>query len=299
MDQQTRLALSQLAANQRGLFSAAQAARLGIGPRQLTGASAKGYLRRARLGVYAIEGTPPSRWEYILAAALAAGPDAVISHSSAAAIHRLHGGRPGAAEITMRSYVRLRLAGVITHRTLLLPDADLVTRYGVTITSPVRTLVDMAALVAPAFLERMVDEGLIARRSSVADLVTGLDRAAVNAPGRGRLEQALQLRNESPSAESVLEARVYAALKPLAPYEAHFVLAQGTKIFVLDAAWPDRLVGAEVVGRDHRVASRSAFDRERRKLNVLAAAGWRVAHLTAAMSTEEITSSVRALLGTT
>jgi len=153
--------------------------------------------------------------------------------------------------------------------------------------------------VAPAFLERMVDEGLIARQFSVADLVACLDRAAANAPGRGRLERALQLRNESPSAESMLEARVYEALKPLAPYETHFVMAKGKKIFVLDAAWPDRRVGAEIVGRDHRVASRSAFDRERRKLNVLAAAGWRVAHLTAAMSAEEITSSVRALLGMT
>jgi len=43
-------------------------------------------------------------------------------------------------------------------------------------------------------------------------------------------------------------------------------------------------------------ASRSAFDRERRKLNALVTAGWRIAHLTAAMSADEMVATVRALL---
>ena len=73
----------------------------------------------------------------------------------------------------------------------------------------------------------------------------------------------------------------------------------GGRVYVIDAAWPEYRVAAEVVGRAHRVASRSAFDRERRKLNELGAFGWRIAHLTAVMSAEEMIGAVRSLLGPT
>jgi hypothetical protein len=51
-----------------------------------------------------------------------------------------------------------------------------------------------------------------------------------------------------------------------------------------------------VLGRAHRVVSLSAFERGRRKLNALGAAGWQIAHLTAAMSAAEMVAAVKALL---
>jgi hypothetical protein len=85
-------------------------------------------------------------------------------------------------------------------------------------------------------------------------------------------------------------------LRALSPFQAHFVLSVGKAVYVIDAAWPDKRVGAEIVGRAHRVASRSAFDRERRKLNDLASVGWRIAHLTSAMSPTEMIAAVKRLL---
>ena len=298
MEKGARTALSRLAESQLGLFSAAQAARLGISRAQLSRATRHGYLRRPRSAVYAFGGVPASPLEAQVAAALAAGPDAVVSHRAAASIHRLHGisGGPIAPELTVPRQQFPRLSGVVIHRAGPLPREDVSTRYGVQVTWPARTLIDLASCLGPAALARVLDEGLIERRWGTAELKECLLRTVPNAHGRPIIEGLLALRAEGPAADSVLEARAFAALRPLAPFKTHFVIGIGKFVYVIDAAWPVRRVGAEIVGRSHRAASRSAFDRERRKLNALVTAGWRIAHLTAAMSADEMVATVRALL---
>jgi predicted transcriptional regulator of viral defense system len=298
MDQLARTALGQLAQSQRGLFSAAQAAQLGITPAQLYRSLRSGHLRRLRRGVYAVRGTPPSAWEHFLAAALAAGPGAAISHGSAAAIHRFYCAPTAKAspELTVRRDQTIGLEGVTVHRSSLLEPEDVVSKYGVLITSPVRTLVDLARRTGLVVLERTLDESVIARQLSVPEVAACLARSAPNLPGRGRLQRLVDLRLESPVADSMLEARAFRALAVLGPFEAHHVVEVGGKCLVLDAAWPAFRVGAEIVGRGHRVASRSAFDRERQKLNILAGAGWEIAHLVATMSDDAMVGAVNTLL---
>jgi very-short-patch-repair endonuclease len=289
--------LASTAEAQCGLFSAAQATKLGTSYSQLSRAACSGAVRRVRSGVYAMAGTPPSRWEPLVAAALAGGPSAVMSHSSAAALHGLYfAGAGSVPEITFIGPHRSRLSGVRAHRCTSLAPEDMVTRYGVLVTSPARTIVDLAGRASKPFLERMVDEALIARHLTVAELRGCLGRAAANKLGRQALDHLLLLRSEEPVADSALELRAYRALEPLQPFYAHFGLTLGRSVYVLDAAWPRHKVAAEVIGRSHRVASRSAFDRERRKFNALAGAGWQVAHLTAAMSDDEMRQAVIALL---
>ena len=89
MEREIRNQLRRLAAKPAGLFSAAQAAQLGVSYNWLSRAVSQGHLRRSRHGVYVIAGTPASRWEPMVAAALSAGPEAVVSHSTAASAHRL------------------------------------------------------------------------------------------------------------------------------------------------------------------------------------------------------------------
>ncbi len=84
--------------------------------------------------------------------------------------------------------------------------------------------------------------------------------------------------------------------RPLRPFEVHFALVFGNSVYVLDAAWPECKVGVEIIGRAHRLASLSAFDRERRKLNALGMAGWKICHLTAAMSPRDMAMAARAML---
>jgi hypothetical protein len=296
MDKATRTALSSMAAAQRGLFSVAQAKEIGVSCAQLSRANAAGQLRRLRRGVYVISGTPSLQWEQIVGAALAAGPQAVVSHASAAAVHGFEFGVTGIVELTVPRWGYSRPQGVVVHRSRDLTGADVVTRRGLLVTTPCRTLVDLAERLSPARLEKLLDEGLIVRRWTLPELQECLSRARPNLSGRTRIQRLLQLRWDDHSADSFLEARIFRALNPLEPFAVHYVVEVGAAVYVIDAAWPEHRVGAEVIGWAPRRASRSAFDRERRKLNALVRAGWRVAHLTAAMSTAEIVSSVRALL---
>ena len=230
-----------------------------------------------------------------MAAALAAGPGAVVSHAGAAAFHRLNGlaAASHVPELIVPRDRYPRLSGVVVHRCGPLSPQDIAVKCGVLVTSPARALIDLAGRYKLKALERILDEGLIERRFGIVEVQRCLGRTAPNAPGRSQIQQLLTVRSEGPAADSILEARSFEALQPLAPFKVHFILGIGGNVYVLDAAWPDRRVAAEVVGRSHRMASRSAFDRERRKLNALAGAGWRVAHLTSAMSAPEMVAAVR------
>jgi very-short-patch-repair endonuclease len=296
VDKVTRDALNNLAAAQRGLISVTQARQLGLSPHQVMRAASAGYLRRVRRGVYALASLRPSSWDELVAAVLAAGPAAVVSHGSAATVHRLEFGASKAVELTLLPGGAARPPGVAVHRASDLTDADIVQVKGLSVTSPCRTLVDLAHRLGANLTEKALDEGLIQRRWTVAEMSACLSRARRNLRGRARLERLLALRAEEPSAESALEALMFRCLAPLAPFRVHHVVTIGGVSYNIDAAWPDAQVGAEIAGRSHRVASRSAFDRERRKLNVLAAAGWRIAHLTAVMSRDEVLRTVRSLL---
>jgi hypothetical protein len=297
VDKTARLALGRIAASQRGLFSVAQASEIGVNNAQLLRAESSGALRRVRRGVYAMAGIALSPWEEIVAAALAAGPDAVVSHASAAAVHRFEYGPLGRVELTLPRHGHSRPPGVTVHRSTDLAQEDIVERNGVLVTSAPRTLVDLAGRLEPSLTEKLLDEGLIERRWTVKQVQDCLSRARQNVPGRAQLRDLLALRAEEPNADSVLESRVFRALEPLMPFEVHFSTVLGGRVYVIDAAWPADRVGAEVVGRAHRVASRSAFDRERRKLNELGAFGWKIAHLTAVMSAEEMIVAVSSLIG--
>jgi very-short-patch-repair endonuclease len=137
---------------------------------------------------------------------------------------------------------------------------------------------------------------LIARQVRIEQVAACLGRAPLNLPGRATIQRLIDLRAESPIADSVLEARAYRVLAAFGPFEVHYVVTACGKTFVLDAAWPEHKVGVEIDGRAPRLASRSAFDRERRKLTHLAAAGWTIGHLTAAMPDREMLEAVGMLL---
>lgn len=145
----------------------------------------------------------------------------------------------------------------------------------------------------------MLDEGLISRRWSIDEIAQSAGRLPTNFPSRRAHSQLVALRAESPVADSILEAkllRVVCGIGGFGPVAVHHQVVVHGSLYVLDATWPHLRVAVEVVGRAHRVASRSCFDRERRKFNALAADGWQVAHLTAAMSDREVGRDVTRLL---
>ncbi len=152
-----------LAAHQDSLVTVDQARTLGVSPTMLLAATERGWLDRQRLGVYVVAGAPPSRWRAVRAAALMAGAGAVVSHTTAAALHRFHGVMADGVEITVPYPARRALDGVRIHRSKTLRDDDQQNLNGIRVTTPVRTMIDIADRFHDPLLGAIVDEGAIGR----------------------------------------------------------------------------------------------------------------------------------------
>jgi hypothetical protein len=298
MRQEQVLALSQLAVEQHQLFTLAQAEGLGVSGESLRRAVAKGWLRRPRRGVYAFSGARSSVWEPAMAAVLGAGPGAALSHRTAAAIHQF----PeilwsGDVELSVPKSRQCRMEGVVVHRTSLLTPADVEERRGVLVTSPVRTLIDLAGVVEMSLLTAVLDEGALHRRWTYAEVAAGVDRVmASGRRGVGSLRQLVIPRVGTPIPGSALEREVLPMLAPFAPFEVQYAIVLEGQLVILDVAWPVWKVAAEIDGWEPRARSRSKFDRDRNRGNLLLAHGWRVAHLTSAMDQRTVLHSVGRLL---
>lgn len=104
-------------------------------------------------GVYAVGRrglTPYGRW---MAAVISCGPEALLSYRSAAALWRIVEGPQGEVEVSVISSSARRRPGLRVHRRPSLGPIDLTTRYGIPVTCPVRTLLDVAPMLRPHELE--------------------------------------------------------------------------------------------------------------------------------------------------
>ncbi len=260
---------------------------------------AEGWLTDVRAGVVLVGGGTPTRWQHAVAALLAAGDDAALSHWTAARIHRLAcAGPPGEGspiEISVPRPRHPKLAGCVIHRVARLEGDDVVTVRGARVTSPVRTLLDLAPSLSPTVLEKTVDEGLVGRLWDVPSLAAAV-RPGGRRRGLGSLRRVLADRTADQRVDSTLEQRVTRAVQCLGPFETgHQVVIEG-RVFVLDVAWPAQKVGAECDGWETRGRSRGKFDHDRRRNNLLASHGWSIVHLTSAMTDDEMRQAVFRML---
>jgi hypothetical protein len=93
-----------------------------------------------------------------MAAVLVCGGDAALSHGSAAALWGLGRERPGRVDVTIRRKSGLHRPGIRVHTRPSLPAKDVTTHRGIPVTTPVRTLIDVATELTPNRLERAVNE---------------------------------------------------------------------------------------------------------------------------------------------
>jgi very-short-patch-repair endonuclease len=287
-----------VAERQRGVIVSPQLRDAGISPKAERKLAADGYLRIIRPGGYAMAGSPSSRWESAIAAALLCGPCAVLSHTTAAAIHRMPELLPDVLpEISVPVHVNPRLPGARIHRVAYLPADDIVARRGVGVTTPCRTLVDLAPRMDRGLMARVIDEGSIARLWTMDDLVACANRlAGQGRPGSRALRAVLSSRVNDSAAESLLELRIIRVLKPFEPFETQFQVLLDGEVFILDVAWPWWRVALEVDGWWSRRQSRQKLDDDDHKTNVLLAHGWRILRVTSTMSDATVLRDVGRLL---
>ena len=139
-------AIAAVAATQYGVFSRAQARGVGLSDRQLRYRIERGRIERLTRHTFRIVGAAESWRQRLMAACLAAGDGAAVSHRSAAALHRYDGFPPGLVEITVGQGRRdFHLAGVIVHSSSCWADEDITVVDGIPVTTPERTLVTLAA----------------------------------------------------------------------------------------------------------------------------------------------------------
>lgn len=120
-----------IATRQHGVVTASQLAWAGLSPAGVTRRLAAGRLHRIHRGVYAV-GHPrlsnEGRW---MAAVLACGEGAVLSHRSAAALWGIRKARNGPVEVTVPSTAgRTRRAGITLHRSTTLTASSCTQRLG-------------------------------------------------------------------------------------------------------------------------------------------------------------------------
>lgn len=147
--------IGELAAGQHGLITRAQLLGAGLGRDAVKYRVRAGRLRVVQGGVYRV-GPVVSPKEREMAAALACGPGAVISHRSVAWLWHLVVGREDGApvHVTVRSTNRRRRPGVQLHRTGSLEPAEVTLITGIPATSAARTLLDFAAGAGSRELEQ-------------------------------------------------------------------------------------------------------------------------------------------------
>lgn len=162
-----RADLFDLASEQHGYFTTAQAARCGYAPNVLVHHAKRGTFQRVHHGVYRFRDFPFSPREDVVAGWLAVGRDeAVVSHESALDLWDLSDVVPDAVHMTVprarRSLARRPPPGVIVHTTTRQWDSGDVRRNeGIRVTSPERTILDAAeAGTQPEQIEMAIEHAL-------------------------------------------------------------------------------------------------------------------------------------------
>ncbi|HVF15161.1 MAG TPA: hypothetical protein VM942_11210 [Acidimicrobiales bacterium] len=289
--------LAALATTQGGLVTYHQA-RDHLSHKQLKSRLATGRLVTVRWGVYRHAGVPPTLRQPLRAALLAAGPTAAASHLSAAEIWRFPGFVADEPELVVPWPARVRLAGVRSHQSQSLPAHHVTVQHGLRVTSPARTLADLAAEVDARRLGRLVDDNLRRQLLDLADLRDVHDVLDCRGrPGLTVLRAVIDARvpgfspGGSPAELDVRRILVAAGLgEPVPQYQ--FVV--GRTVYLLDWAYPDDRIGIEYNGWEfHR--SRSAFDHDAARASALTAAGWRLITVTSATPPGALVEHVRAL----
>lgn len=170
--------IGRLAERQHNVISLPQLQLCGLSPSAVRQRVATGRLTRIHRGVYAVGHgrlTKRGRW---MAAVLAYGPGAVLSHRSAAALHGIRPDNRAKTDVTLPSRSARRRPGIDIHASTTLEPADLTTIDGIPCTRLARTLLDLAEAVDRRGVERAVDQAEVLRVFDLRAVHEVLSRAA-------------------------------------------------------------------------------------------------------------------------
>ncbi len=290
--------IAELAGRRHGVVSLEQLLDSGLGRGAIAHRVRTGRLHPIHRGVYAVGHRALSREGRWLAAVLACGDGAVLSHGCAAHLLGLRPSSAAIADVTIDSRAgRRRRAGIRVHRPRVPVHASERTLHeGIPVTSVARTLLDLAELVSHPSLARAVER---AEALGLFDLRAVQDTLERHRTRRGaaRLRAVLDAYRADVLTRSDLEATL------LALCAAHDVAPPATNARVagheVDFVWRAQRLIVETDGRLHH-ATAAAFERDRARDARLTVAGYRVVRFTHRQVTREpahVVATLHALLG--
>jgi hypothetical protein len=244
-----------LVRRQHGVVARRQLLELGFSAMAIRHRLSTGRLHPVLSGVYAVgrpQVTRKGRW---MAAVLACGQEAMLSHRSAAALWGFGEEHSAYIEISARRHCKVRRPGIRVHDRAGLWNRDLTSRFGIPVTAPVRTFLDL--VTGPKTVERAINE---ADKLDVID-ADSLREALDDHPGQPGIRLLRHVldkhtfRLSDDELERLFRPLAAAAGLPV-PLTKHVV-----NKFEVDFYWPDLGLVVETDGwRYHRTPSAQSRD---------------------------------------
>ncbi|HEY6730696.1 MAG TPA: type IV toxin-antitoxin system AbiEi family antitoxin [Solirubrobacterales bacterium] len=278
--------MSRLARRQHGIVARGQLLGLGMGRRAIAGRLRRGQLHEMFVGVYVVGSRRISRRGRWMGAVLAAGDGALLSHRSAAQLWGVAPSGSGRIDVTVPPHRSVERDGIVSHRARVAGD-EMGMVDGIPVTSPFRTIFDLAAVASKREVERALHEAEVRELRDRVSLPMLLERY----PGRrgtrtlrellGSGEPAGITRNDFEEAFLSL-VDTHGLPRP----RMNADLALRGRFFEIDALWEEQRVAVELDGRSvHGTAKHFEGDRQRDR--ILVAEGYRTIHVTWRQMREE------------
>jgi very-short-patch-repair endonuclease len=256
-----------LAGRQHGIVARRQLLALGFGTRSIEHRVERGRLHLVMHGVYAVGWPALTRKRRWMAAVLACGDEAALSHRSAAALWEIGREQKGRTDVSVRRRCELTRPGLLIRGRPSLAAGDIWMQDGIPVTCPALTLIDPATELHPVAIERAVND---ADKRDLIDpeaLRSALDRYA-GMPGVRPLRillDRLTFRLSDSDLEICFRPLATAAELP-SPLSKQWVNG-----FEVDFFWPELGLIVETDGlRYHRTPSTQKRDALRDRTHVIA-----------------------------
>jgi very-short-patch-repair endonuclease len=269
-------AIADLAGRQRGVVTRPQLLDAGLTSHTIDHRLRSGRLHALHRGIYLVGHAVAPVGARELAAVLACGPSAVLSHRSAARLWRLLPNSGGEFDVSVAGRDPGQKRGIRVHCVTALDPHDVRKLGGIPVTAPARTIFDLAAVVEPRALERAMAEAETRRLTRRNELLSLLARVG-RRPGVAALRSLIEADATPSLTRSEAEERFLALIRSaeLPAPEANVRVGRHE----VDCLWRDQGIVVEIDGfRFH--ASRAAFERDRLRDAALAATGLRVIRVT-------------------
>jgi predicted transcriptional regulator of viral defense system len=250
----------ELVERQHGVIARRQLLALGFSDKGIRHRRASGRLYRVHQGVYAVGRPTIGRYGRWMAAVLACGDRAVLSHSSAAALWRMGFEERAVIEVSVSSPHQRRRPDLRIYRRPSLWPEDVTAKHRIPVTTPIQTLIDMALRLDRRGVERAINEADKYDLVHPPELREALDQR-VGDPGVARLREILDRRTFRLTKEELERRFLPLAAKAGLPVP---LTGQFVNEFEVDFCWPDLGLVVETDGlRYHRTPAEQARDRLR------------------------------------